>query len=47
MFICVSVVLVNKINTIKQQPKKHMSRRLKSPSSSYIFERFSLQTCAS
>ena len=24
-----------------------MSRRLKSPSSSYIFERFSLQTCAS
>ena len=27
--------------------KVHMSRRLKSPSSSYIFERFSLQTCAS
>ena len=26
---------------------EHMSRRLKSPSSSYIFERFSLQTCAS
>ena len=39
----------------KQQPpgdrlktsKHHLSRRLKSPSSSYIFERFSLKTCAS
>ena len=29
------------------QSHRHVSRRLKSPSSSYIFERFSLRTCAS